>query len=841
MWSGAKVLSWLAAAFVCLSARAEEAVLSADFSVVTGKIRALHGINKGPLAPGGIIEVIKAQQELGIPFTRLHDCGWPNPYVVDHHVVFPDPNADPTLPESYDFRLTDEYLSAVRQTGAQIIYRLGESIEHTSVKRYAHPPADMEKWSAICIGIIRHYNEGWADGFHHGIRYWEIWNEPENRPAMWSGTDEDYLRLYRTAAAAIKKKFPALQVGGPALGASGSFEDGQFRPTAFAANFLAMCRRDNVPLNFFSWHCYTNNPSELAARARAIRRFLDAQGFTDTENHLNEWNYLPGNNWKPIAPGGAALEREAAYREMAGAAGAAFIAASLIELQDTPLDVANFFHGELGGFGLFTEHGVPQKSWQAFRAFRALLETPRRVETRGAVPGRLAFAAGLAASGREATMLVSNFANPRADIVLNWEHFAWPGGVTAEIRIVDAGNDYAKARTETVVTPAGSLRLKLPAPGLAVVHLRPTARAVSRPTLSVSAPTNRLVFQRDQAGQAILPIAGSCAWPGAAIEARLINVATGQARGWVPVGTVGQDFNYRGEMTAPTGWYALEVRTLGPGQSATTKVQRVGVGEVFVVVGHSVAHGGSINLPGATDDRVNTIALPGGDPEAQRRYKFSGDPAFLPPLVGAHFGADIQPAPAGNGTYFWAAFAERIAQSQKAPVLLLNAAFGGTSLEHWAKSARGESFPHPFVQSAVRMPYIRLEHALTKYCTFTGLRAILADHGQNDWPEKDEARIFAHYLAWIEQARKDARFPQLAVVVNRQSPPGGIGQIRRVQDRVIKEIPYCFAGPDYDTFAKEDTTDRVHLSEAGAKKAAQAWADALGAKFWQTTKPLAPK
>ena len=146
----------------------------------------------------------------------------------------------------------------MRQTGAEPIYRLGESIEHTSVKRYVHPPADMEKWAAVCLGIIRHYNEGWANGFHYNIRYWEIWNEPENRPAMWSGTDDDYLRLYRTTALAIKKEFPALKVGGPALGASGSFVKGEFVPTDFAANFLAMCRKDNVPLNFFSWHCYTD-------------------------------------------------------------------------------------------------------------------------------------------------------------------------------------------------------------------------------------------------------------------------------------------------------------------------------------------------------------------------------------------------------------------------------------------------------------------------------------------------------------------------------------------------------------------------------------------------------
>ena len=126
----------------CPPLQADDAVLKADFSVNTGAIRLLHGINKGPLAPGGIFDVIQEQKELGIPFTRLHDCGWPNPYVVDHHAVFPNPNADPALPESYDFRLTDEYIAAVLKSGAEPIYRLGESIEHTTVKRHVHPPDD---------------------------------------------------------------------------------------------------------------------------------------------------------------------------------------------------------------------------------------------------------------------------------------------------------------------------------------------------------------------------------------------------------------------------------------------------------------------------------------------------------------------------------------------------------------------------------------------------------------------------------------------------------------------------------------------------------------------------
>ena len=831
----------LFAVLLVSTARAEEAVVSADFSVPAGRIRALHGINKGPLAPGGVFEVIGAQRELGVPFTRLHDCGWPNPYVVDHHAVFPNSAADPTLPESYDFRLTDEYLAAVRATGAEPIYRLGESIEHTSVKRFAHPPADMEKWAAVCLGIIRHYNEGWAGGFHYGIRYWEIWNEPENRPAMWSGTDEDYLRLYRTTATAIKRAFPALKVGGPSLGASGSFVNGEFQPTEFALSFLAMCRKDNVPLNFFSWHCYTADTTELVARSRAVRRLLDAKGFDETESHLNEWNYLPGNSWKPLMTKAAPLDRQRAYAEIAGAPGAAFAAAALIELQDAPLDVANFFHGELGGFGLFTEHGVPQKVWQALRAFQELVETPRRVATRGAVPGQLAVAAGLSADGREASVLVSHFAGANEEVVVKWSGYAWTGGVTAEIRIVNAAHNFSEMSSEALAD-GSALRLKLKASAVASIRLKPSAGADARPTLAITSPANRLVFQRDNAGRASLPVAGVCAWPGASVEARLVEVADGKTGEWTRIGTVQPDFSFHGKLTAAAGWYSLEVRVRGEGGvAADATVQRVGVGEVFVVVGHSVAHGGNINLPGAEDDRVNTVALPSGDGAAQRRYKSGGDPRLLPELVGHHFDSETRPAPAGNGPYFWAAFAEHVAKAQGVPVLMLNAAFGGTSLEHWAKSARGEPFAHPFVNAAARMPYIRLQHALEKYCAATGLRAILADQGQNDWPERDEEKVFANYVAWIAQARKDAAFPQLAVVVNRQSPPDGFGQIRRVQERVIREVPRCFAGADYDTLAPGDTVDKIHLSAAGQRKAARQWADALDARFFQITEPLLPK
>jgi len=110
------------------------------------------------------------------------------------------------------------------------------------------------------------------------------------------------------------------------------------------------------------------------------------------------------------------------------------------------------------------------------------METPRRVETRGGVAGKLAFAAGLSADGREATMLVSNLADPRPEIVLDWKGFAGTRGVTAEIRIVDQDNDFSKARPESVTSGHGSLRLKLKAPAIGLIRLRPTDGAGAKRT-----------------------------------------------------------------------------------------------------------------------------------------------------------------------------------------------------------------------------------------------------------------------------------------------------------------------------------------------------------------------
>ena len=445
--------------------------LVVDAAKVVGKFRPLHGVNGGPLNQGGTLDLSAQFRDLAPPLARLHDCHWPNPDVVDIHTVFPDPKADPDKPESYDFARTDEYLIALIATGAGVVFRLGESIEHGKVKKYVHPPRDSARWAAACVGIVRHYTEGWANGFRHPIRYWEIWNEPDNRPAMWSGTDDDYFRLYAVAANAIKARFPKLLVGGPGLGNTGTLTGDRLDPAPFPRGFLAYCREKALPLDFFSWHCYTADPHELVRRAKAVRRMLDDVGFKAAESHLNEWNYLPGGKWDGMLAKDPTA-RQAWYERLGGTEGAAFTAAALLLLQDAPLDAANYFSAEPQGMGLFNSYGVPLKTFYAMKAARALADAGDRLAVRGDLPPGLSVAAAIDAKRTAVTLLLSRWAGEAGVARVKVKGAAWNRPTRAELTVVDAENNLRMVRSE-VARADGQINLGINAPLVALIRFTP--------------------------------------------------------------------------------------------------------------------------------------------------------------------------------------------------------------------------------------------------------------------------------------------------------------------------------------------------------------------------------
>lgn len=350
-----------------------------DLEKTVGNIKPLHGVGNGPKHSYTNWDLSDFYRELAIPNVRLHDQDHPNSCVMDVYQIFPDENADPEDSANYDFERTDFYIKAIMDVGAKIIWRLGCNIEHTEKKYFAHPPKDYNKWAKICIGIIKHYNQGWADGFRFDIKYWEIWNEPDLGPTwdkdfpggyMWSGTFKQYADLYVTASKAIKTFDPSMKVGGYAA----AFPKGELVP-----KFLAYCREQQAPLDFFSWHHYANDPRDYLEIAKLVRRLLDEHGYDKAETHLNEWNL---KHLSLFAKGFEFVKREH-FERYKSEVGASFVASVLTLLQDSPLDVANYYDTNPGSCfcGLFDIYGSPQKTFYALKAFSQMLDYPDRVHS----------------------------------------------------------------------------------------------------------------------------------------------------------------------------------------------------------------------------------------------------------------------------------------------------------------------------------------------------------------------------------------------------------------------------------------------------------------------------
>ena len=186
--------------------------IKVDFSKTLGKVKPMHSVNNGPVykfAADQRITNIDHYRAAGIPYARTHDASFCATYggehIVDVNMIFTDWSKDATDAKSYDFVLTDEYMRVIEAGGAKVFYRLGSKIEHWSKKYNTLPPVDFQKWAVVCEHIIRHYTEGWADGFHMDIEYWEIWNEPNLDPddskdkRCWGGTAAEFYEFYCVA------------------------------------------------------------------------------------------------------------------------------------------------------------------------------------------------------------------------------------------------------------------------------------------------------------------------------------------------------------------------------------------------------------------------------------------------------------------------------------------------------------------------------------------------------------------------------------------------------------------------------------------------------------------
>jgi hypothetical protein len=393
------------------------AAVSVDFTAETGRIRPeLHSSGFGPQICSCPQENIEAIKSMRLKAARTHDWALINPgqRVCDYFNIFPLMHLDATIPENYVFGPTDYLLKLTREeTGLDIFFRLGSSIEHSGAKVHFNTqiPDDFDKVAEIFAGTIRHYNRGWADGHRWNIKYWEIWNEPDNQNCMWCLEDGDggkgdtakerfadlmerekkrrelFVRFFVTCLKRIKSEFPDVKVGGPALctwrdDAEPDFAaHGADAPSAWTRKYrntsryfreiLAACKAEGVAPDFISWHYYGSNPDDVLAAIEKGRRLCDEMGFPDCELILNEWHYR-GCPWGEIGSSDPEVRRcvwegPASHN---GIDSSCFNLTLMSRFQSSPLD-QSYYYGcrSTGTWGFMDENRAKYKVFYGLKLY----------------------------------------------------------------------------------------------------------------------------------------------------------------------------------------------------------------------------------------------------------------------------------------------------------------------------------------------------------------------------------------------------------------------------------------------------------------------------------------
>jgi xylan 1,4-beta-xylosidase len=106
------------------------------------------------------------------------------------------------------------------------------------------PPKDYQKWDDLIKNLVIHWKERYGDKELNSW-YFEVWNEPNLKGLFFTGSMDDYFKLYRETAKTIKSVSVNYKVGGPATAGN-----------AWIPEMIQFCSLNKVPIDFISTHTY---------------------------------------------------------------------------------------------------------------------------------------------------------------------------------------------------------------------------------------------------------------------------------------------------------------------------------------------------------------------------------------------------------------------------------------------------------------------------------------------------------------------------------------------------------------------------------------------------------
>jgi xylan 1,4-beta-xylosidase len=212
-------------------------------------------------------------EQIGVASVRAHGI------LGDDLRVYREVDGEPV----HDFTGVDRVYDAVVEIGMRPVVELSfmphdlASDPTKTVFEYGaivSPPRDWDRWSDLVRALTAHLVERY--GLDEVREWWsfEVWNEA-NLEVFWSGTPEDYLRLYDVTVAAVRSVDSQLVVGGPSSAAA-----------EWVELLLNHVDDSGAPVDFVSTHTYGSPPLDV----RPILARHDREG---TGIWWTEWGPTP--------------------------------------------------------------------------------------------------------------------------------------------------------------------------------------------------------------------------------------------------------------------------------------------------------------------------------------------------------------------------------------------------------------------------------------------------------------------------------------------------------------------------------------------------------------------
>ena len=153
------------------------------------------------------------QSEIGFRYLRMHGI------LNDEMAVYTeDKQGNPQINFQYIDTLYDALLKQHIRPFVELTFMPSKLASGPSTvfwwKGNTSPPKDPAKWAMLIRALTDHWKERYGEE-EMTQWYYEVWNEPDIH-GFWPYSLDEYFKLYKTTAEAVKQECPKCRVGGPA-------------------------------------------------------------------------------------------------------------------------------------------------------------------------------------------------------------------------------------------------------------------------------------------------------------------------------------------------------------------------------------------------------------------------------------------------------------------------------------------------------------------------------------------------------------------------------------------------------------------------------------------------